>query len=132
MIELNLTLAIRRLRSKESEKLQNESVSDRISALTGNLAESQRLIDELATEVQLRSEALERLTAEAEEKRNLAALHADEAAAVDALVSRRMQESVDRLERGSRRQQWSFLFLGSVLVAVPIGVIGNFVFEWLK
>ncbi|MFI0469283.1 hypothetical protein ACH347_34860 [Saccharopolyspora sp. 5N102] len=123
--------AVLKALTAEAEREEQEPITGRIDLLTANLSDSRRLIEDISAELEVRGEALKRLASEAEEKRSLAALHANEAAAVDALVNRRIQENVQRLERGSRRQQWLFFVLGSVLVAVPVGVVGNYVFEWL-
>ncbi|MEV5542023.1 hypothetical protein AB0L13_34845 [Saccharopolyspora shandongensis] len=132
VVEGKLRRAERLARTAEAEQRERETISDRIEKLTASLVDSRKLIDELAAEVQARTEALQKLKEETEETRRLAEMDKEAAEAVRKAMAREIQETRRQLERGALRQQLVFFVLGSLVVAIPIGVIGNFVFEWIK
>jgi methyl-accepting chemotaxis protein len=94
----------------------------RINELSENLTRSGALIAEISAEMELQTAAFERISAEAEQNRNLASLHQDEADAV-----RRVIENTQKIgAKIAGRQQWLF-FLGGI----PVGVIVNFIYGYL-
>ena len=113
--------------ARSEADLPVRTLTDRINALRSNLAASALLIEEINAEFELQTKAAERIRAEAEENRRLAALHKEEAKAVATLVERTQA----RAARLAGRQQWLF-FLAGLLFAVPLGVAGNFAFELVK
>ena len=100
---------------------------DRVAQLRANLEISKFLIRQINAEFDLQVAAAEKIKAEAEQNQRLAELNAEQAQAVKKLV-----ESVQsRASKLGSRQQWLF-FLAGLLTAVPLGVVGNFVFELVK
>jgi len=106
------------------------SVTDRIEQLRSTLAESATLIQEINAEIQLETAALERVRAEADDNRRLASLHQQEADAVKALIDATIRGAQGAEVAQSRRQQ-RLVFLAGLLLSVPLGVAGNFIFSWL-
>lgn len=117
---------------KERELRASGTVEGRMARLTDSLKESRDLIEDLSQELHIREAALARVTSEIEEKKHLASLHEREAAAVDSLVARRMQETAAQQSREDKRSQRRSLLYGSIILAIPVGVLSNFAFEGVK
>ncbi|MEB3371910.1 hypothetical protein [Saccharopolyspora mangrovi] len=111
---------------------EEDAFEHRIEELTRHLNRSQQLIEELTAEVRAKKTSLEQLTAEADEKQKLATIHADAAAAVEALFARKNEELVERLQRQSRFRAVISLLLSGVALALVVGVAGNYVFTWIS
>lgn len=99
------------------------TVADRIDALQYNLRSSKRLLEEIEAELQVQLVGFERIKAEAENSKHLAALHKEESDAVRRLVD----VTVQGAQRQGGRQQWAF-FVGGLLVSIPLGVLGNWIY----
>jgi ABC-type multidrug transport system fused ATPase/permease subunit len=125
-IAVSRSIARKARQSLEVEK--SSTLSDRIAQLTRNLTSSSGLIDEIQAELQLQVTALERIHEEAEQNRQLAALHADEAEAVRKLVAATIEGAQAKVEKPSKRQQWLF-FLAGLFFSIPLGVGVNFLYD---
>ena len=130
----------------------DESVPDRIDRVARSLRESELLIAELQAEMTAGQAAVERLRAQEEESRRLAALSEDEARAVKDLIGRvidsahegirarleheraelrdqlaEVQTALQVVQATGRRDQIRF-FLYGVLASIPIGILVNIFF----
>jgi len=124
---LSWVIFVMRARAIRANRSVGRRVDYQIVMLRQNLDSSKRLIREINAEFDLQVAAAEKIKAEAEQNQRLAELNADQARAVKNLI-----ESVqDRASKIGGRQQWLF-FLAGLLASVPLGVIGNFVFESVK
>lgn len=103
------------------------TLADRIESLSATLGQSRSLIDEITAEIDLQSTALERIRAEAEENKRLAALTKDEAEAVRKVVAAAIEQGQTKNARKGQRSQWLF-FLAGILASVPLGVLGNYLY----
>ncbi|MEV4649031.1 hypothetical protein [Saccharopolyspora sp. NPDC049357] len=123
-----------RLGSTTSSPIEDEETAfkRRMAELSRHLDQSQKLIEELTAEVRAKKASLEELTAEAEEKQRLASIHADAAAAVETMFARKNEELVQRLQRQSRSRALISLVLSGVILALVVGVAGNYVFTWIS
>ncbi|GIG93343.1 hypothetical protein [Plantactinospora endophytica] len=117
----------------------------RIAKVQGHLKDIADLLPALEAELRVRQTAFEELRVKAEQTERYAALHKDHADAVQKLVDENRKtalteateaiasEFVKELAKTSRdgkKQQVRYFLLG-LLGSVPLGVAGNFVFEWL-
>ncbi|WP_097320031.1 hypothetical protein [Actinoplanes atraurantiacus] len=127
----------------------DEPAVERIARITGALSESQRLIAELQAEVDTKLAAVERLRAEEEQNRQLAAMREEEAEAVRRLLRttiesahdelragleherddlrvrlQELQSALDGMRESSRKDQIRFFVYG-VGVSIPIGILIN-------
>jgi hypothetical protein len=75
--------------------------------------------------------SLDRIRAEAEENRNLAALHKDEADAVKKLVETTIHTAQNTTTEQGKRQQWLF-FLSGLLLGIPLSILANFLYDLVK
>ncbi|MEU1588791.1 hypothetical protein [Micromonospora sp. NPDC005710] len=125
------------------------SIDQRVDRLAGALRESDELIQELQGELRTRKAAIDRLRAEEEQSRQLAALSAEEAAAVRALLDNTIasahadlqgrlldeqrelrdklasvQQQLDIARKKGRREQLLY-FVSGALVSIPIGFMVN-------
>jgi hypothetical protein len=78
----------------------------------------------------LQTTSLDRIRAEAEESRQLAALNKEEADAVRKVIAATIEQAQGASAAENRRQQWQF-FAAGVLLAIPLGVIGNIVYAFI-
>jgi hypothetical protein len=117
-------------RSKELTAERQSPLSNRIEMLRDNLKVSDAIIAEITAELNLQMTSLDRIRAEAEENRNLAALHKDEADAVKKLVETIHTAQNTTTEQG-KRQQWMF-FVAGLLLGIPPSVLANFVYDLVK
>ncbi|RKN44315.1 hypothetical protein [Micromonospora endolithica] len=122
----------------------------RVGRLVASLREFDEVIKELQTELQTRQAAVDRLRAEEEQSRQLAAVKAEEAAAVRSLIDGAigrahaelqvrpadeqavlkgrlsvLQEELETARSKGRREQALF-FLSGALVSIPIGFMVNY------
>lgn len=107
------------------------SLSDRIEVLRCNLVASASVIAEITAEMNVQTTALDRIRAEAEQNRALAALHKDEADAVKHLVEATIHTAQSTTAKQGKRQQWLF-FLSGLLLGIPLSILANFVYDLLK
>jgi hypothetical protein len=125
------------------------SVDDRVARLVGALTESESIISELQAEMRVRHAALDRLRAEEEESRQLAALRAEEAKAIRSVIDGAieaahatlqakmtdeqselrarliaLQRDLEKAQGKSRKEQILF-FAAGALLSIPIGFLVN-------
>jgi len=113
---------------RDTDRAVRPTLADRIEDLRANLNQSSAIITEINAEVELQTTTLERIRAEAEQNRRLAALHQDEADAVRELVEATLRRAQTQSTKLSGRQQWGFFF-GGLLFSIPLGVVGNFLYD---
>ncbi|MEE6260972.1 hypothetical protein [Plantactinospora sonchi] len=110
---------------------QGQPLVRRLTELQGQLQESAILLPALQAELELRSAALARLKADAEQYDMLATLKRGEAEAVQRLVEQTVTRGLSETSRASRREQVRFFCYG-LLASVPLGLLVNALFEWMK
>ncbi|MGH3937396.1 MAG: hypothetical protein ACRDTG_01975 [Pseudonocardiaceae bacterium] len=104
------------------------TLAERIEDVWANLSQSSAILAEINAEVELQTTTLERIRAEAEQNRRLAALHQDEADAVRELVEATLRRTQTQSAMLSSRQQWGFFF-GGLLFSIPMGIAGNLLYD---
>ncbi|MBE1485600.1 hypothetical protein [Plantactinospora soyae] len=141
--------AIRRIQ-KASDS--SDPLTARVDEVQGHLQEIAALLPVLEAELQMRNATLERVRADAVRYERLAALDRDKAETVEKLVdetvkrgvreavktlgegfdeaTRMISFGIDQSSKAGRKQQIQYFLLG-LAGSVPLGVAGNFLFEWL-
>jgi uncharacterized small protein (DUF1192 family) len=119
------------------------SLPARIEALRENLSRSGALIEEINAEIAVQNAELDRIKAQAEQDKQLAEVQKAQADAVRHLIdvtTRKAQEAVqienneirktilDEMQKDGKKQQRLY-FLSGTLLAVPLGVLGNYVYS---
>ncbi len=124
-------------------------IDDRVSRLVESLGEAESIVTELQAELRARHAAVDRLRAEEEQSRQLAALRAEEAKAVKGVIDaaitsahaslqqsmlkeqselrarlKLLQKDLEQAQRKSRKEQMLF-FLAGALLSIPIGLLVN-------
>lgn len=123
-------------KSAQLEELQQRNHDTefvgRLEELTEHLDSSRKLIRQLTGEINARGEALKDLVAKTKEQEALAALHADEAKAVDARIRRHNDEMYDQLVAFQKKESRRSFALTGVIGAFLVGFLTNMAFEALK
>ncbi|MFW2239273.1 hypothetical protein ACVH9Z_34350 [Rhodococcus opacus] len=109
---------------------EQPSMTARIEALRENLALSATILDEIHTELQVRTTALEQVRAEAEENQRLADLNADAAAAVKSLLARTIEAAQEEASKRDSKKQRLY-FVSGLALAVPLAVVANFLYAFM-
>ncbi|MBE1485601.1 protein kinase family protein [Plantactinospora soyae] len=124
------------------ERAARDPLLSRIAKVQGHLRDIANLLPELEAELKVRQTAFEELRAEAEQTERYAALHKDHAEAVQKLVDENrktalteatalvVQELAKTSKTGGRQQLRFFILAG--LLAIPLSLIANVLWEWLK
>ncbi|MGH3929028.1 MAG: hypothetical protein ACRDTF_03515 [Pseudonocardiaceae bacterium] len=113
---------------RDTDRAVRPTLAERIEDVRANLSQSSAIIAEINAEVELQTTTLERIRAEAEQNRRLAALHQDEADAVRELVEATLRRTQTQSAMLSSRQQWGFFF-GGLLFSIPMGIAGNLLYD---
>src|SRR6266540_557660 len=108
-----------------------EPILDRIEELRRQLAESAKLLPALQAELELRTTALAALKEDAVHYEQLAALHQEQAAAVQRLVEQTIAIGNTRAQQRNWRQQWAF-WLVTLVVGIPVGLLGNYIYALIR
>ena len=136
LVVVSVAVEVTRHRTREdaakvvASDAATETIVGRAQRLQEHLADTARLLPALQAELELRTAALDRLQVDAAHYERLAALHRDEAAAVQRLVEQTVALGLERTSRRGGRQQWLFFLLG-LAFSVPLGAAGNLLYAWL-
>ncbi|MFI0466917.1 hypothetical protein ACH347_22790 [Saccharopolyspora sp. 5N102] len=120
------------LRDDAERRAADPSFAQRLQELTAILETSQRLIGEMSAEVRARKEMLEQLSESAEENRELAEIHAEKAAAIDARIAKHINSANAAIMKQQKYEFWKNIVIGSILVAIIVGLFTNAISDVIK
>ncbi|MEE6260971.1 hypothetical protein [Plantactinospora sonchi] len=137
---LDLPTVLRAAFAKREHALPDPLLS-RVAKVQDHLKDIAELLPDLEAELKVRQTAFRKLRAKAEETERYAALHQEHADAVQKLVDENRKtalaeatalvvQELAKTSKDGKKQQIQY-FLYGLASSVPLGVAGNFVFEWL-
>ncbi|HEX6351858.1 hypothetical protein [Actinophytocola sp.] len=112
-------------RSLPDDDTRTSALPERIERLRTNLSESSHLIEEINAELRMQETALQRIRAEAQTNKDLAALYEEQAEAVRSFIAATIETANEKAAKPGRRAHL-LLFLAGLLFSVPLGIGVNF------
>ncbi|MGH3544982.1 MAG: hypothetical protein ACRDPW_03530 [Mycobacteriales bacterium] len=114
----------RATRTQERKARARSTTETKLDTATFALQQSSRLVSEVEAELKLRMITVEKLTQEAQQAEQLAQLNEQQRRAVQGLVE---AASI----KGSKQGQWRF-YVAGLVSAIPLGLIGDFLYDLVR